>query len=83
LRDLPWLTATEKQQLLVEWNQPQTYTTPRCLHEVFEEQAAIRPDEIAAVCETECWTYRELNERSNQMAHHRLRWVWARKRALL
>ncbi len=70
LRDLPWLTAAERRQLLVEWNQPQTYSTPRCLHELFEVQAEIRPDAIAAVCETERWTYRELNERSNQMAHH-------------
>ncbi|KIO74916.1 hypothetical protein TH53_23855 [Pedobacter lusitanus] len=36
--------------------------------ESFEEQASLRPDHIALVCEGVSLTYRELNEKANQVA---------------
>ncbi|TFE39042.1 non-ribosomal peptide synthetase, partial [Streptomyces sp. ICN441] len=42
----------------------------RTLHAVFEEQAATWPDEIAVVYREKRLTYRELNERANQLAHY-------------
>jgi amino acid adenylation domain-containing protein len=67
--ELPLLSATERQQLLVEWN---TSTTPpareACLHQLFEEQAERTPDAIAVIGPGERWTYRELRERAATVA---------------
>ncbi|MEU7333832.1 amino acid adenylation domain-containing protein [Streptomyces parvus] len=37
--------------------------------ELFEEQVALRPDETAAAHGAQRWSYRELNERANRIAH--------------
>ncbi|MEV6722466.1 amino acid adenylation domain-containing protein [Streptomyces xanthochromogenes] len=42
----------------------------RCVHEVFEEQAAATPDALAVTAGGTSLTYRELNERANRIAHH-------------
>ncbi|MYV90568.1 condensation domain-containing protein, partial [Streptomyces sp. SID1034] len=42
----------------------------RCVHEVFEEQAAATPDALAVTAGETSLTYRELNERANRIAHH-------------
>ncbi len=68
---LPLLTGEEKVQLLQEWNATQRdYPGDRCLHQLFEEQVAQRPDKVAVVCADTSFTYRELNERANQLAHY-------------
>ena len=41
-----------------------------CLHELFQAQAERTPEAIAVVFEKERLTYRQLNERANQLAHH-------------
>ncbi|MBI0320012.1 AMP-binding protein, partial [Streptomyces javensis] len=35
---------------------------------LFEEWAERTPDTIAVVCENHRWTYRQVNERANQLA---------------
>ncbi len=68
---LPLLSEAERRQLLVEWNQTAAaYPQDQCLHEFFERQAAANPDRIAVRTGAEALTYRELNERSNQLAHY-------------
>src|SRR5256885_16303916 len=42
----------------------------RCIHELFEEQAARRPQAVAVTFEDRALTYGELNSRANQLAHH-------------
>ncbi|MDR5726235.1 MAG: amino acid adenylation domain-containing protein, partial [Terriglobia bacterium] len=71
LSDLPLLTETEQQQLLVEWNGAKT-DCPRdlCIHQLFEAQVDRTPDAIAVVFDAEQLTYGELNRRANQLAHH-------------
>ena len=71
LSELPLLTETERHQLLVEWNAT-TVAYPRdmCIHELFEAQVERTPEAIAVVCQGEQLTYRELNGRANQLAHH-------------
>ena len=65
------LTAAERRELLVDWNRTQTpYPSERCVHELFEEQMGRSPDATAVVCNSEQLTYRQLNERANQLAHH-------------
>ena len=48
-----------------------TVTSSKCtVHQLFEEQVKKTPDSIAVVFEDEQVTYRELNTRSNQLAHY-------------
>ncbi|MBW4417614.1 MAG: amino acid adenylation domain-containing protein [Myxacorys californica WJT36-NPBG1] len=71
LSDLPLLSSTERHQLLVEWNQTQTdYPHDQCIHQQFEAQVAQTPDAIAIVFAEQQLTYRELNQRANQVAHY-------------
>ena len=69
--ELPILAERERQQLLVEWIGTKTdYPQDRCIHELFEAQEEKTPDTIAVVFEDERLTYRELNSKANQLAHH-------------
>ena len=71
LSGLPILTEAEKQQLLIEWNDTKTdYPNNRCISELFEAQVGRTPDDAAVICEDKQLTYRELNRRANQLAHH-------------
>ncbi|KYC42747.1 hypothetical protein WA1_15530, partial [Scytonema hofmannii PCC 7110] len=68
---LPLLTASEQQQLFVEWNETYAeYPHDKCIHQLFEEQVARTPDAVAVVYEHQQLTYGELNCRANQLAHH-------------
>jgi amino acid adenylation domain-containing protein len=46
-----------------------TRVTGSCVHQLFEERAAISPHAVAVVCENEILSYGELNRRANQLAH--------------
>ena len=70
LSDLPILTATEQQQLLVDWNQTSADYPSICIHQLFEAQVEQTPNAIAVVFEDQQLTYRELNARANQLAHY-------------
>ena len=71
LSELPLLTQPERHQLLVAWNATQAeYPRDTCIHKLFEEQAERAPDATALVFEDQRLTYRELNRRANQLAHH-------------
>ncbi|HLL70296.1 MAG TPA: amino acid adenylation domain-containing protein [Pyrinomonadaceae bacterium] len=76
LADLPLLAEGERRQLLSEWNDTRApFPHEECIHQLFERQAERTPDSVAlkfiatdgAVSEL---TYRELNERANQLARH-------------
>ncbi|PSB57974.1 non-ribosomal peptide synthetase [Chamaesiphon polymorphus] len=69
--ELPLLSESERQQLLVDWNDTQTdYPQDKCIHQLFEEQVAKTPDAIAVVFEQQELTYQQLNQSANQLAHH-------------
>ncbi len=71
LSELPLLTETEREQLLVEWNATQiVYPEDKCIHQLFEVQVERTPDAVALVYEDLRLTYRELNVRANRLAHH-------------
>jgi len=71
LSDLPLLPEAERRQLLVVWNDTQIdYSVDSCIHELFEAQVERAPEAVAVVFEGEQLTYRELNRRANQLAHH-------------
>jgi amino acid adenylation domain-containing protein len=66
---LPLLTDDERECLLVEWNQTRTnYPRQACIHQLFEEQAAARPDATAVVFGKAHLTYAQLNQQANQLA---------------
>ncbi|MCW5317886.1 amino acid adenylation domain-containing protein [Nostoc sp. KVJ3] len=71
ISQLPMLTASEQQQLLIEWNDTQVdYAFDKCIHQLFEEQVERTPDAVAVVFENQQLTYHELNCRANQLAHY-------------
>ena len=56
---------------LVHWNTTDAaYQHDKCVHELFEEQAARTPDSVAVVHEGRSITYSQLNARANRLAHH-------------
>jgi amino acid adenylation domain-containing protein len=68
---LSLLDTAERRRLLVEWNQTRAeYPRDKCIHQLFEDQAARTPDSIAAVFEDQRLTYSELDAASNRLAHH-------------
>jgi amino acid adenylation domain-containing protein len=64
------LSDLERQQVLVEWNQTDQATQAKCLPQLFEEQVERTPEHLAVFFEGRELTYRELNRRANQLAHH-------------
>jgi len=71
LRELSLISPRERRQLLEEWNATaRAYPRERCIHQLFEEQVERTPGAVAVISETKRLTYRELNERANQLAHH-------------
>ncbi|TYT70381.1 amino acid adenylation domain-containing protein [Microcystis aeruginosa KLA2] len=71
ISQLPLLTKSEQQQLLMDWNNTQVdYPANKCIHQLFEEQVERTPDAVAVVFEGQQLTYNELNCRANQLAHY-------------
>ena len=69
--DVQLLTDEERVQMLHDWNDTRTtYTRDSCVHEVFEAQVERTPDSIAVSFQDEQLTYRQLNDRANQLARH-------------
>ena len=64
------LTEAKRHQLFVEWNNTQADYPDVCVHELFEAQVERTPDAIALVAGEQKLTYRELNQRANQLAHY-------------
>ncbi|MFD2943647.1 non-ribosomal peptide synthetase, partial [Flavobacterium notoginsengisoli] len=68
---LSMLSAHEEHQLLDVFNATGVdYPLDRTVVDLFEEQVVKSPDAIAVVFEGEQLSYRELDERSNQLAHY-------------
>ncbi len=67
LSELPILTDAERAQLS-QWNATTAEFPNKCLHELFAERAANRPDATAVEFDNERITYGELDRRSNQLA---------------
>ncbi len=71
LQELDALAADERQALLIDFNDTDAeYRKDFCAHQWIEEQAQATPDAIAVRQNDETLTYRELDERANQLAHH-------------
>ena len=67
--DYSLVTSTAK-QLLPDPTLPLDDTWYGAVHELFADFAQSQPDKLAVEDSSESWTYRELNERANQLAHY-------------
>jgi amino acid adenylation domain-containing protein len=66
---LPLLTASERRQILVDWNRTRAdYPRIATIHQFFDAQAARTPEGLAVREGHTCLSFRELRERSNQLA---------------
>jgi amino acid adenylation domain-containing protein len=71
ISNLPLLSESELDNVLVKWNDTQLdYPQDKLVHQLFENIAQQHPDAIALVAEDEQITYQELNIRSNKLAHY-------------
>jgi amino acid adenylation domain-containing protein len=66
---LPILTATERHQLTRGWSGPALPIPPTTVQALFAEQARRAPDRIAVRDADGAYTYRQLDERANRIAH--------------
>jgi amino acid adenylation domain-containing protein/thioester reductase-like protein len=68
---LPLLTISEQKKLQV-WNQTtkKDVSIDLCIHELFVAQVERTPDNIAIIFEHETITYKQLNERANQLTDY-------------
>jgi natural product biosynthesis luciferase-like monooxygenase protein len=65
------LPDDERARVLAEWNSTQTpYAHRACIHHLVEAQADRTPDAVALAFEDQQITYRELDQRANQVARH-------------
>jgi amino acid adenylation domain-containing protein len=65
------LSEAERNRLVTEWNHTRVgYPHDLCLHQLFEEQVSRTPDNTAVECGDGSLSYRDLNERANQLARY-------------
>jgi amino acid adenylation domain-containing protein/non-ribosomal peptide synthase protein (TIGR01720 family) len=71
LSDLVLLTNEEQHKLLAGFNNTASaYPADKSIVALFEQQVTSTPDAIAVVFDRDQISYKELNERSNQLAHY-------------
>ncbi|MBZ4421421.1 non-ribosomal peptide synthetase, partial [Myxococcus sp. RHSTA-1-4] len=71
LRDVSLLSAEERRRVLVDWNATASeYPRASTLPEVFAQVVARYADKVAVEFGDSKLTYRQLDERANQLAHH-------------
>ena len=69
--EIDLLSEAERRQLIEEWNETAAaYPRELTLSELFEAQAARTQEAVALLFEDTALSYRELNERANQLARY-------------
>ena len=65
------LSPEEYQQIIYAWNQTdREYPRDKTIHQLFAEQVKRTPDKTAVVFEDKSLSYRELDQKSNQLARY-------------
>ena len=70
VRDLSLLSQGELKQILVDWNRTGVPSALISIQKRFETQVERTPDATAVIMDARQLSYRELNSRSNQLAHY-------------
>lgn len=70
IKDISIISEEEKNKILYEFNATAVnYPNDKSIIELFEEQVEKTPDNTALVFENDSLTYKELNEKANQLAN--------------
>ena len=68
------IISEDEMRLLNSWNETDIlFSEEKCIHQLFEEQAAKRYDQIAVKYSNDYLTYGELNSRVNKLANYLIR----------
>jgi amino acid adenylation domain-containing protein len=67
---LPLPEMANVQQAMYEWDATQSYPKDQSLSSLFELQVERTPMDVAFIFDGQTLSYRELNERANQVAHY-------------
>ena len=71
IASLPLLTRPERESLIAECSSSSVARpTDLCLHHLFEAQVERTPEAVAIELGSDRLTYRQLNQRANQLAHY-------------
>lgn len=69
ISDIVLLNSLERQQVLEKFNDnAKLYPVHQTIHKLFEQQVKRTPHKIAVICRETRLTYKELNEKANQLA---------------
>jgi amino acid adenylation domain-containing protein len=69
IKEIEIISQRERQQICNEFNNTKSqYPKNKTIHQLFEEQVARTPDNDAVIYEEYTLTYRQLNEKANQLA---------------
>ena len=68
--ELEMLGEGERKRIIGDWNETEREYRAKCLHELFEEQAARTPEAVAVSGKDGRLTYGELNRKANQLARY-------------
>ncbi len=67
---IPIMSAQERRQVLQEWNRTELgYPRDVPIHRAFETQVDRTPDKTALLFGDEKWSYRQVNDEANRLAH--------------
>lgn len=81
--EIELVTEEEKRQLINDFNDTaRPYPHEKTVVDLFDEQAGKTPDAVAVVFQDQTLTYRQLNEKANQLAHY-LRYKGVREETLV
>jgi amino acid adenylation domain-containing protein len=71
LGKMPLMSPEERSRVVEDFNQPRLFfPVKQCLHEIFEQYVAVKPDAVATTFDGVNLTYGELDRKSNQVAHY-------------
>jgi amino acid adenylation domain-containing protein len=70
ISELSILTSAEQEKILRDWNDTAANYPHICVHELFTAQVAKTPDAVAVVAGSQQLTYKQLDEKANQLAHY-------------
>lgn len=71
IHSLQLLSPEERKQWLEEWNDSgHEFPSHLCNHQIFEQHARTNPDAPCLFYDQEFLTYKQLDEKANQLAHH-------------
>ena len=70
IKELRLLTDERRKQILVDWNDTSApYPKDKTIYQLFESQVKKNPNNIAVIFEDQKLSYKDLNKKSNQLAH--------------